>query len=247
MISVLVVDDQQTIHQTLKTYIEVESDLKIVGFASNGQEALEKVENLNPDIVLMDIDMPVLNGLEATKAISERFVSSKVLMLTMHDEEQYLHKALQMGAKGYLLKTTPAQGLVSAIRYAYQGYFQLGPDLVERYIGHIPKLQFYSTEINELKETLNLQVQNLERITQDADKKKLEQKIQKEVEKILEKEERLFNFQDTKTQIQIDILSQKMRKIERKIAFIYQAFFVYAFVILLVVLGTVYTYNQSLQ
>ena len=94
MIDVLIVDDQKTIHTILESYLETETDLNIVGFATSGQEAIEQVSNLQPDVVLMDIEMPNMDGLTATQIIRDRFVNTKVLILTVHDNDQHLNQSL---------------------------------------------------------------------------------------------------------------------------------------------------------
>jgi DNA-binding NarL/FixJ family response regulator/uncharacterized protein involved in exopolysaccharide biosynthesis len=132
MIRVFVAEDQRTVQQILKSYLELEPDLEVVGTAVNGQLAIERIETLKPDVVIMDIEMPELDGLTATRAISQRFGETKVLILSIHDDDRYLNNALQVGAKGYLLKTTPPKELINAIRAVHQGYFQLGPGLIEK-------------------------------------------------------------------------------------------------------------------
>ena len=132
MISVLLVEDQNIIRQLLKNYLEQESDLEIVGVADNGEEAVNKIEQLQPEVVIMDIEMPKVDGLSATKIISQRFPQTKVVILSTHDGDRYLSAALKAGAKGYLLKNTPPQELVNTIRAINQGYFQLGPGLLKK-------------------------------------------------------------------------------------------------------------------
>ena len=134
LINILVVDDQKTIRQFLKSSLEFETDFNIVGMANNGQEAIEKVAELQPNIVIMDIDMPVMNGLAATKIIAERYTSTKVLMFSLYDDDESLSGAIEAGAKGYLFKNTPPEEIVTAIRFVDRGYFQLGPGLLERYL-----------------------------------------------------------------------------------------------------------------
>ncbi|MGL5075868.1 MAG: response regulator, partial [Waterburya sp.] len=90
MINILLVDDQALLCEVLKTWLDVEKDLQVVGVAHNGQEAIEQVEKLQPDIVLMDIDMPQMDGLNATKIISQRFPQVKVIFLSGHDDDAYL-------------------------------------------------------------------------------------------------------------------------------------------------------------
>ena len=134
MIKVLVVDDQKTVQEILKSYIEEDPNLEVVGCANNGQEAIDSIEVHHPNIVLMDIEMPILDGLTATKIITEQFIDTYVLIISVHNEDTYLHTALRVGAKGYLLKNTPAKELINAIYSAYKGYFQLGPGLLEKYL-----------------------------------------------------------------------------------------------------------------
>ena len=144
MINLLIVEDQQTILQLLKIYLEQEPNLKIVAVASDGQVGIEKVEQYRPDVVLMDVEMPGIDGITATRIISERYPETKVLILSTHDDEQVLNQALQAGAKGYILKTTPAQELIEFIRSVHQGYLQLGSGLVQK----IPEKQEPATSIN---------------------------------------------------------------------------------------------------
>lgn len=164
MISILIVDDQKTVQEVLRNYIEGEPGLEIVGFANDGQMALELVEAHRPDIVLMDIEMPAIDGLTATRIISERFVETKVLILSVHDDNIYLNSALQIGAKGYLLKNTPAKELVNAIYSAYKGYFQLGPGLLEKYLYKVSSSPSNTIEVEQLKQIIEKQAKLLEQI-----------------------------------------------------------------------------------
>jgi DNA-binding NarL/FixJ family response regulator len=137
MIRVLIVDNQQIICDGLQSLLEVKTDLEIVGTAENGKDAIQKIEQLQlakllPDIVLMDIRMPVMNGITATRLIQERFPQVKVLVLTTFDDEEYIVQAIQFGAKGYLLKDTPSDELSRIIYAIHAGYTQLSPGLLEK-------------------------------------------------------------------------------------------------------------------
>jgi DNA-binding NarL/FixJ family response regulator len=143
MIRVLLVEDQEIIRQGLKTLLETKPDLRIVGEAENGQQAIEQLAALReqtefPDVILMDIRMPVMNGVEATNAICQRFPDIKILMLTTFNDTQYVSEALRFGAKGYLLKNTPVDELANAIRSIHQGYTQFGPGIMEKVIAEAP-------------------------------------------------------------------------------------------------------------
>jgi DNA-binding NarL/FixJ family response regulator len=138
MIRLLLVDDQNLICQGLKAVLNQESDLEVVGTAENGEVALHLVQTLQPDIVLMDIRMPVMNGIEATRLIHERFPEIKVLTLSTFDDDLDIAQSMRAGAKGYLLKDMPAPELVEAIRLVDRGYSQMAPGLMEKLITHVP-------------------------------------------------------------------------------------------------------------
>lgn len=132
MIRILLVDDQKTVREALKISLEPELDLQIVGTAENGMSAIEQVEMLQPDIVIMNMEMPILDGASATKKITSRYQDTKVLMLTSYDTDEYITKSLAMGAKGYLLKNTTSQDIAGAIRNIHKGYTQISPGLLEK-------------------------------------------------------------------------------------------------------------------
>src|SRR5579883_1694163 len=138
MIHLLLVDDQIIIRQGIKSLLESKPDFQIVGEAENGEKAIIQVETLKPDVVLMDIRMPVMDGVAATQAICQRFPDVKVLVLTTFDDDEYVSQAMQFGARGYLLKDTPIEPLANAIRSVYQGYTQLGPGLFEKVLPLVP-------------------------------------------------------------------------------------------------------------
>lgn len=132
MIRILLVDDQRMIRETLKSWLEPETDLQIIGTADNGITALEQVEKLHPDVVLMDLEMPDLDGASATQFITNRFSDTKVVILSSDDSDEYVAKTLSMGAKGYLLKNADSQDIATAIRSAHKGYTQIAPGLLEK-------------------------------------------------------------------------------------------------------------------
>lgn len=133
-IRILVIDDQNLIRRTIQMYLEPESDLEIVGYAASGAEALKKLANLNPDVAIVDLEMPDLDGLTLIEIIRDRFSNIKILVFSSHDERENINRAIEAGAKGYLIKGTPARELASAVRSVNQGYFQLGPGLMEKLV-----------------------------------------------------------------------------------------------------------------
>jgi DNA-binding NarL/FixJ family response regulator len=134
VIHLLLADDQSLICQGLKAMLELEADLQVVGCADNGETAIEQVAVLQPDVVLMDVRMPVMDGRAATRAIAQQFPQVKVLVLSTFDDDQYIVDAIRAGAKGYLLKDMPSQQLAQAIRSVAQGYTQMGPGLMEKFV-----------------------------------------------------------------------------------------------------------------
>jgi DNA-binding NarL/FixJ family response regulator len=132
MIRVLIVDDQKMVREALKIALESATDLEIVGTANDGLAAIEQVELLQPDIVVMNMEMPLLDGAGATQKITNKFSNTKVLILTSYDSDEYITKSLAMGAKGYILKNIDAEDLIGAIRNIYKGYTQISPGLLEK-------------------------------------------------------------------------------------------------------------------
>jgi DNA-binding NarL/FixJ family response regulator len=137
MIRVVIVDDQKVITQGLKALLESEPDIQIVGTGANGQEAIELVTTLEPDVLLIDQYMPVMSGVEATQLIANRFPNVAVLLLSGSDQDDHIAEALQAGAKGYLLKTTSSEDLANSIRSVDRGYSQMGPGLLEKLLAKI--------------------------------------------------------------------------------------------------------------
>ena len=220
MIDVLIADDQNFVRKTLESYLEPESDLNVIGFAENGQTAIDRVRSLKPDIILMDIEMPVMDGLSATKTITEQFSDTKVLILSVRDREQDVARALKLGAKGYWLKNTTATELADAIRYVHKGYFQVALELVEKHLKLNVKDNSNSTAVKdiELSNKLNMvdtvlaqieaKIGTLEEITP--------QNLNTTIEDIVKQQIGLQNDKDLNLQFKLDRLKQKMNKLESK-------------------------------
>jgi HlyD family secretion protein len=141
MIRILVVDDQRVVREGLAALLRHELDFLVVGIAENGQEAIELVQTLGPDVVLMDLQMPVMDGLTATQIISQRYSKTKVIALTSVDDDMTITQLLSAGAGGYLLKREnylhedeAAIALVEAVRSVHKGYVQLGPGVMQKII-----------------------------------------------------------------------------------------------------------------
>ncbi|MEM6611517.1 MAG: response regulator transcription factor [Cyanobacteria bacterium P01_C01_bin.72] len=122
MINLVVIDDQNSMVNTLRFLIEAIPNMFLVGCASNGQDAIKIVEEHQPDVVLMDISMPVMNGIDATKIITQRFSKTKVILLTGYDNQQFRHLAIKAGADGYVSKLTDLDNINLAIDLVAAGY-----------------------------------------------------------------------------------------------------------------------------
>ncbi|MEO0013748.1 MAG: hypothetical protein RLZZ535_2137, partial [Cyanobacteriota bacterium] len=132
MIRLLLVDDQDIFRQGLATLLSTEEDLEVIAQASNGNSAIALAEKLQPDVILMDIQMPICNGVTATREICRRYPWMRILVLTTFDDDEYIGQSLQAGAKGYLLKRKPAEEMAMAIRAVNHGYAQLSPEVAPK-------------------------------------------------------------------------------------------------------------------
>ncbi|MBD0268822.1 MAG: response regulator transcription factor [Cyanobacteria bacterium Co-bin8] len=137
-IRLLLVDDQIIIRQGLRSLLEAKPDLEVVGEAADGMQAIAQVEALRPDVVLMDLRMPGMDGVAATRAICQQFSETRVLVLTTFDDDEDVAQAMRAGARGYLLKDTHSDDLAEAIRAIDKGYTQMGPGLLEKAIAPAP-------------------------------------------------------------------------------------------------------------
>lgn len=141
MIRLLVVDDQSLIRDGIASLLELQEDLTVAGTASNGLDAISAAKTYNPDVILMDIHMPELDGIAATAKIKEAHPDIHILMLTTFDDEEYIVKALQAGASGYLLKDLPTEDLAKAIRLLNKGIYQLDPQIAGMLVQSLGKVE----------------------------------------------------------------------------------------------------------
>lgn len=136
-IQVLLADDHVLVRQGIRQFLEEAGDVEVVAEAGNGVEAIRLVEAHRPDVAVLDIRMPDVTGIEATRRIKERFPQVRVLILTAYDDDPYIFAMLQAGADGYVLKTASADELVDAVRTVYQGESALSPEVTSKVIRQI--------------------------------------------------------------------------------------------------------------
>jgi DNA-binding NarL/FixJ family response regulator len=151
-IKVLIADDHTIVRKGLCSLLRDEGDITVVGEAKNGREVLDTIDGLLPDVIVMDVNMPLLNGIEVTRHVKKAFPSTEIIILTMYSDEEYVHEALMAGASGFLLKDTIPQDLCTAIRTVFQGESFLSPSISKTVIHRYAKLGQHSEDDLEKKE-----------------------------------------------------------------------------------------------
>ncbi|MCM3764114.1 response regulator transcription factor [Neobacillus niacini] len=142
MIKLMLVDDHAVLRDGLKNILDMESDIEVIAEAVNGNDAIAKVKEAMPDVILMDINIPEKNGIEATSVIKKLYPSIKILILTMFDHDEYFMSAIREGADGYLLKDAPSQHVVDAIRSVANGQSVIHPSMTKKFLGFMqPKVE----------------------------------------------------------------------------------------------------------
>jgi DNA-binding NarL/FixJ family response regulator len=152
---VLICDDQTVVREGLAAILRTDPDIEVVGLASNGEEALALVDRLQPDLVLMDLRMPLLNGIQATRRLREHYPSVRILVLTTYSADEWVLDAIRMGASGYLLKDTRREDLLRAIKGTVAGESYLDPAVAGRvmeYLARAPTAPAVTEKAEELTE-----------------------------------------------------------------------------------------------
>lgn len=151
--------------------------MDVVGQASHGREAIALTQHLQPDVILMDVRMPICNGVTATREIIQRYPWIRILVLTTFDDDEYVWQSLQAGALGYLLKHTPIEQIVTAIRSVYLGYCQLGPSIVPKVVAQLkPNLSRPKDDYDYLLSQRELEILKL--IKQGKNNREIAQELQ---------------------------------------------------------------------
>jgi DNA-binding NarL/FixJ family response regulator len=137
MLRLLICDDQAFVCEGLRAILSTSAEIEVVGLANDGEEALRQVETLHPQLVLMDLKMPVMNGIQATRLIKERFPDVRVLVLTTYDFDEWVFEAVRAGANGYLLKDTPREQLFAAIFGTMEGKGYIDPAVAPKLLDQL--------------------------------------------------------------------------------------------------------------
>jgi len=139
VIRVLICDDQDLVCEGLKAILSTDPEIEVVGIANDGAQALDLIPSLSPDLALMDLKMPVMNGIQASRRIHQDFPQVKVLVLTTYADDQWVFDAIRSGASGYLLKDTPREALIAAIKGTAAGKTHIDPQVAGRLLDHITR------------------------------------------------------------------------------------------------------------
>ena len=160
MVKVLIADDQELIRESLNIILDSKPDIEVTDAVSDGLEVIRSIREKRPDIILLDIRMPRLDGVSCTKIIKEGYPDIKIIILTTFDDDEYVFNALKYGASGYLLKGISMDSLVEAINTVYQGQAMINPDIASKVLKFFSKLA-----VNN--ETIHVPVENIKMITKN--------------------------------------------------------------------------------
>lgn len=179
-IRVLIADDQLLMRDGLKTILSTQQDIEVAGQAENGQDAVLKTAELMPDVILMDIKMPVMNGVEATKKILESGKDIKILILTTFDDDEYIIDALSYGASGYILKDIDGQKLIQGVRDAFNGNILLPGKIAKKLVDSIGRGQRKNIKNNNaeiISQMSNRELEIAKLMAEGMDSKQIAKKL----------------------------------------------------------------------
>jgi DNA-binding NarL/FixJ family response regulator len=160
-IKILIADDHTVFCECLKKVLEMQEDFKVVGIAKNGPEAVRRAEETLPDVILMDIQMPTMDGIRSTKLIKERLPSASVVILTMHAEDKYVMETIKAGANGYILKDLSVKEVVQAVRSAAMGNYMLTQAAIRKLVEHNTKNLYEDYDLHDKLTKRELEIVSL--------------------------------------------------------------------------------------
>ena len=163
-VRVLIADDHAMVRQGLTTIIELEEDMFVVAQASNGEEAINLARKERPDVILMDINMPGINGIQAIKTLKEEDSNYKIIVLTLHQDREYLFKTLQMGCEGYVIKDAESSVLIEAIRSVYKNQTYIQPNMTGELVKEFNRVTMHDKEKHEDNDLTDREIEVLKLI-----------------------------------------------------------------------------------
>lgn len=165
-IRVMIADDHAMVRQGLKTILELEDDICVVSQASNGEEAVANARTIKPDIILMDINMPILNGLQAIKIIKTEDPDAKIIVLTIHQDREYLFKTLQLGCEGYVIKDAESSVLIEAIRSVAREQTYIQHNMTSELVKEFNRVTLYEQDKTFINNLTNREIEVLKLIAE---------------------------------------------------------------------------------
>jgi len=176
-ITVMISDDHALMREGLKQLLELEKDIEVVCQAKDGHETIEKVLNYQPDVLLLDINMPNLNGIDALRRIRDLGVDTKVIIITIHDDKEYLLETMKMGADGYVLKDSDANSLIKAIKDVKQGKTYIQPSIATMLKEEISSKDEADKSLRKIKSLTNREYEVLSLIAEGLNNKDIAKKL----------------------------------------------------------------------
>ena len=177
MVQVLIADDHSMVRQGLKQILELEEDIEVVAQASNGDEAVAISRECKPDVILMDINMPGKNGLQAIEELKKDSYCPKIVVLTIHEDREYLFKTLQLGAEGYVLKDAEPSMLIDAIRNVYEGQSYIQPNMTKELVREFNRITLNEKEKQEKVNLTSREIEVLKLIAEGMINKEIAKKL----------------------------------------------------------------------
>jgi len=176
-IRVMIADDHPLVRQGIKQILELEDDIVVIGQASNGNEAVKIARECKPDVILMDINMPVANGIQAIKELRQDQNQFKIIVLTIHQDREYLFKTIQLGAEGYVLKDAEPYVLIDAIRNVYQGQTYIQSNMTKELVKEFNRVTLKEKENNEYNNLTAREIEVLELIAEGMINKEIAKQL----------------------------------------------------------------------
>jgi two-component system response regulator DegU len=176
-IRILIADDHSMVRQGIKQLLELEEDIVVIAQASNGEEAIKLAREHKPDVILMDINMPGINGLQAIKELKQDSFVYRIIVLTIHEDREYLFKTLQMGAEGYVLKDAEPAVLVEAIRSVYKGQSYIQPNMTKELVKEFNRVTLHDKGKSEENTLTPREIEVLELIAEGMINKEIAKQL----------------------------------------------------------------------